>query len=307
MKGPIRMETRGSRVFYPLTSTDGYMPMLAISYNVIPRDEEDPNVRLAAATVAIDADGASSAPTIVISIARNNASGTGLTALTYTLSGGATSTYTWAGSSPTFTRTAADLKAAVDALNAVPGIVAYAMHAPYDASLNSTAFIDQGVSGSSTTLYKSEINGAIGESVAASTSAIPIIGGRDFTQILYRDVSAYRHTLANANTSEVAWMRVGNPEFRDEFHLNVHRLYGQATFASGNGLVRIYRDGIDDYGKGEVEMFRKALTSATDTALIDLDKLKPESFRCPFIVEVVAVTNATDVTAIDMTLNSVQP
>jgi len=175
------------------------------------------------ATITIDADGGGTAPTILITILRRNMSGdAAATSLTYTITGVAVGSgvTAWSGTSPTFTANAGTLYEVIALLRLIPGLTAFALHAPHMMPMNTeTQFVDQA---------------ATAIAMAASPS--------EYTPALYRDESAF----VIDTDDEVAWMRIGLLEVRDRNVLGLLQAWGVATGVT-SGFFRIYRDDFDDY------------------------------------------------------------
>ena len=200
---------------HALTLSDTTMPCLALAYSTQGIAGEVPTVRPHAATIAIDANGAAgSLLLITVSIKRKDNDGTDLAAVDYVISGAATGDVA-------FTALAADastLKEAIDLLNQIPGIKAWAMHAPHDMSLATDNFID-----------------------LAATYIQNGMGPGTYTNALHRDVDQFQ-----IDSDYVAYMRVGLPEVRDANAFKLIDIFGTATGVT-NGTIRVFRDDIREY------------------------------------------------------------
>lgn len=182
---------------YRLTAlSDTEMPTLAIRYSMAPRAGELPSALPSRATITIAPTGSSSKLLVTIKQYVRNTAGTETVGTTTALAG---ATYT-------------TLKDLVDALNAIPGIVAWVLHAPHNYSTNSNDFI---------ALAETDIRA----------------DGR-YLKTLYRDASEVT----------TAYLRIGNPQEWDKGRLIVKRIFGTATGVT-NGTVKLVSD---EYGKDQV-------------------------------------------------------
>lgn len=145
------------------------------------------------------------------------------------------------------------LKGLIDAINAVDGFTAWALHAPHDHSVDSSDFIN------------------------VAETALPR-GGFKVTETLKR-------TVATANK---VWLRAGLPTERDAERLDILRLQTKVTNATG-AAGKLYRD---RYGEDKVELRGDIAPGTSWTDHYDLDSSKPETVRGPILVEAGA-TNST--------------
>lgn len=192
-----------------MTLSDTTMPCLAITWTARGRPAEVPTVIPHAATYTHDA----SEKTHVVKIKRKDQTGTALADVTYTITGGATKA-DWSS----YAATAVTLKDLVDLLNEIPGIKAWALHAPWDMSVNITTTLD------TSETYLQNANNIEG-----------------YGEFLYRDVSAHQ-----VDSDYVAYMRVGLPEVRDRDSFQIIDIYGTITGVT-NGKVIVYRDDYAEY------------------------------------------------------------
>ena len=266
---------------------DALAPTLALNYSMGQLDDELATVRMGHCELTIDANGGAddSFVLITLDIHRYDQNGDALADVQYNLSGvAAAGKVAWAGSDAAgWTAKAATLKEAIDLLNEVPGIQAWAMHAPHSMCMGNNNFIDSAV------------------------AAIESQPGR-YTECLYRDIDAY---LINTDR-RVAWMRVGLPEMRDAGSMKLLSVAGTITGAT-SGVVRVYRDDIRDYGKeynatyateaALKQMFvDKTGVATTQTEYVDGAMDNAETIQGPVIVEV----SATDITATTLKLKLMQ-
>jgi hypothetical protein len=178
---------------------DTTMPTLAIRYSLAHRAGELPTAQPCKATITISATGGSGSKLrVTIKEYVNDTNGDATVATTTNLDG---ATYT-------------TLKALVDALNAIAGITAWVLHAPFNYSTDSNDFI------------------ALSETDLRTD-------GR-YLETLYRDASEVA----------TAYLRIGNPQVWDKGRLTIKRIYGTCT-GDTNGTVKLIRD---EYGKDQVEL-----------------------------------------------------
>jgi hypothetical protein len=241
----------------PFTLGDANLPCLALQWAPQPVRGDKQTVQRYRATVAIDADGAGTAPTITLAIKRRNFIGTDLADLTYVISGAAAKS-DWSDVSASDTASAAVLKDLIDLINEIEGFKAWALHAPHNMSLNSTNFID-----------------------LAATDIAAGSGPEDYSQVVYRDVSGFA-----INTNEqVLWARIGLPEARDKNAFWLDLLQGEQTGAT-SGVVRLYRDDYLEYGEDPEVYVNKTAVATTLTDYVDYTVEDAPLLRGPCILEV---------------------
>ena len=270
-----------------LRFADDKAPMLALNYSLGQQDGEEATVRNGHCELTIDANGGADDSFVLIKldIHRFDQNGTALGDISYDISGvAAGGKVEWDEvTDDNWTAKASTLKEAIDLLNEVPGIQAWALDAPHWADLGSDNFID------------------------FSVAAIESQPGR-FTKCLYRDVSDY---LIDTD-KRVAWLRVGLPEARDAGSMRIIKCGGTITGAT-SGKVMILRDDIRDYGKEynatyatQLENQNKYLdATAVETTLtnyIDKDILDAETVQGPIILQV----TSTDMSAQTLALKLMQ-
>ncbi len=254
---------------YKVKLSDTEAPTLALNYSLGPISGEEATVRQAAATVTIDGDGAgaTTGPTILITLKRYDQDGTALADITYTISGAAAKV-AWDGSDAAgWTAAAVTLKDAIDLLNEIPGIQAFALHAPHSFSIyNASAVV----------------------TVDMAETYIPTQPGK-YLECLYRDASA-----VTVDGDKTAWLRIGLPEVRDAGAFKLINISGKVT-GHANGTLRVYRDDIRDYGKEynatyATEIGNKQLyvdyTLAATVAAVDEDPETALTLQGPVIVEI---------------------
>jgi len=265
---------------------DALAPTLALNYSLGQVNGEVPTVRQGNAHVTIDANGGAGDNFALISIAieRYDENGDALADIDWALSGvAAGGKVAWAGSDGAgWTGKAATLKEAIDMLEEIPGIQAFALHAPHSMSLGSDNFID---------VAETDIETQPNE----------------YTEVLYRDIDQFK-----VDSDLVAYLRVGLPELRDAGAMKLIGLVGTITGAT-NGKVRIYQDDIRSYGKEynatyATEILNKQLyldktaVEGTLTDYIDDNILDAVTIQGPIIIEV----QSDDVTATDLVLKLIQ-
>ncbi len=262
---------------------DANMPCLALNYSLKGQANESPKVRKSKATMTIDADGASGSKLeLLVSIKRYDETGSALADETYTIAGAAAKV-DWAGTAPDYTASALTLKDAIDLLNEIPGMQAFALHAPHSASLNSGFFID------------------------LAETDIPIQPAK-YLECLYRDVSDY----VIDTDKNVAFMRVGLPEVRDAGSMRLVGLNAIVTGATG-GKVRLYRDDIREFSneysatyateQANKQMYvDETLTDTVLTEYVDKDILNAMTIQGPVILAI----SASDLTACTARLAVIQ-
>lgn len=179
--------------------SDTTMPTLAIRYSLAHIAGELPTAQPCKATITIAPTGGTGSK-LRVTIKRyvNDTNGDATVSVTTNLDG---ATYT-------------TLKDLVDALNDIPGITAWVLHAPFNYSTNSDDFI------------------------AVSETDIRTDGR--YLETLYRDASEVT----------TAYLRIGNPQVWDKGRLTIKRIYGTST-GNTNGTVKLIRD---EYGKDQVEL-----------------------------------------------------
>ena len=272
-----------------LTLSDTQMPCLALNYSLGQIAGESVNASFWKATCQITEP--SSKPVIIITRKSRTTAGVltagtftpvACTDITYTITGAAAKS-AWTGTATAQTANASTLKEAIDLLNEVPGIQAWAMHAPHGMSLNSDQFL------------------------VASEADIPTQPGL-YHETLYRDVSEY----VIDTDKKVAWMRVGIPELRDAGSMKLLQLNSIVTGATG-GLVKIYRDDIRDYGTeysatyatdraNKQTYLNKTLVNTVLTEYVGATIENAVTIRGPVIVEI----SASDLTACVATMAIMQ-
>jgi len=186
-----------SRIYRLSALSDTAMPTLAVRYSMAPRAGELPSALPSRATITISATGGTGSK-LLITVKQyvRDTAGTETVGTTTSINGAAYTT----------------LSAIVDALNAIPGIVAWVLHAPHSYSTDSNDFI---------ALAETDIRA----------------DGR-YLETLYRDASEV-HT---------AYLRIGNPQVWDKGRLLIKRIFGSATGVT-NGTVKLVSD---EYGKDQV-------------------------------------------------------
>lgn len=183
------------------------MPTLAIRYSLAHRSGELPTALPCKATITISPTGGTGSKLrVTIKEYVNDTAGNATVANTRNFDG---ATYT-------------TMKLLVDAINKIPGVVAWVLHAPYNYSTNSDDFV---------ALAETDIR----------------TDGR-YLETLYRDA-------AQVNT---AYLRIGNPQVWDKGRLTIKRIYGTCT-GNTNGTVILSRD---EYNKAPVELQRWTLQTA---------------------------------------------
>jgi hypothetical protein len=196
-----------------ITGSDS-LPCLALNYSLGQIANEDPDNSFYRATYA---QGGTTSPAILITLKSRDRDQTACTDITYTISAGAAKV-DWAGTTPTYTATALTLKDAIDLLNEIPGIQAWAMHCPHYYDLNAGALI------------------------AETTKDIPTQPG-NYLECLYRDFSEI-----SENTDHMAlYLRVGNPEMRDAGAFKLIGVDYTGTAAT-SGEILLFKDDIRDFG-----------------------------------------------------------
>lgn len=242
----------------PFTLSDSTQPCLALQWVSQPVRGDKQDVQRTAATIAIDADGATDSKLkITLTITRQNFIGTALADLTYVISGAAAKV-NWTSTTASGTASASTLKEVMDLINELPGFKAWALHAPHDMSVNSGFFID-----------------------LAETYIKTGVGADGRSEVIQRDVSAF---VINTD-EEVLWARISLPEERDRNAFFLHLLQGKQTGAT-SGVVRLYRDDYDEYGEPEQVYVNATAVATTLTDYASYDMLTAPTLRGPVILEV---------------------
>jgi hypothetical protein len=265
--------------FGPMTLADDTMPCLGLQWSPMPIKGEDITAYRTNATVTINPTGASGSKLLItLTVARRLFAGTATTSLTFAISGAAAKV-NWSGTSKngltSGTASAATLKDVVDLINQIPGFKAWAVNAPYAMSVNSAYFI-----------------------ALAATSIKTGTGIESFTEVLHRDVSEF----VDANSDKVAWMRIGLPDINDRNAMRLVRVEGTATGVT-NGVVKVYRDDVAEYGETQEVYLEKALgTTAVFTNYLDRTIENADTIRGPVLLEV----RSDDVSVVRFTAHIMQ-
>ena len=255
------------------SASDTTMPLLAINYSLKPVAGEVPTIRPSYATITVDANGGAddSFLKVLITVARYDETGTATTSYTYQISGSAAKV-AWSTTAPTYTAKALTMKDVIDLLNEIPGIQAYVMHCPQSWSVATDDFIDVAV------------------------TMIPTQPAM-YLETLYRDFSDSEMDTDH----EVFFMRVGVPEMRDGGSMKLIGLDVNATDAGQSPNVRLFKDDVRDFSTEynatfNTELLNKqmyvntAVTTATQTKVIDLDVMNAPTIVGPVILMVDGVT-----------------
>lgn len=248
----------------PFTLADDTQPCLAVQWAPEPVRGEKQTVHRHAASITIDADGASGSKLLVtLTVKRRDFAGDDLADLTYAISGAAAKV-AWSSTTASGTASAATLKDVVDLINEIHGFKAWTMHAPHAMSVNSEHFID-----------------------LAETYLKTGTGPGDYFYALHRDVSDFDA----GGGHQVLWARIGLPEPRDRNAMRLLRVEGAVT---GNtaGTVKVYRDDVMEYGSDQEVYLQKALTDTNFTNYLDRTIENADTIRGPVLLEVKA-TNLT--------------
>ena len=231
-----------------MTFSDTAMPVLALAFDGIAATQGDlVTDQVSGASITY----AKTAKELTISIKSRDFAGDDAADVDWTITGGAAKV-AWSGRAAT----ALSLKDWVDLLNEIPGISAHALHAPYAMSVNNTNIL------------------AMAETPIGQ-GAMP--GG--YTECMYRDVSAF----TEANSDKVCWMRVGLPEARDGNAFDLVDIMGSSAGVT-NGLLKVYRDNLEDYGEDEHVYAYETLAASSD-GYLGTNKLEAMTVRGPVIVE----------------------
>jgi len=231
-----------------MTLSDTTMPTLAVAYDGMTATKGD--------QVDDQVSGASikyvkSTKVMTIAFKSRDFAGDDAADVEWTITGGATKV-DWASR----VATAVNLKDWVDLLNNIPGISGHALNAPYVMSVNNVNILDM-------------------DETPLGQAAMP--GG--CTKCMYRDVSAF----TDANSDKVCWMRIGLPEVRDGDPLDLLDIMGSAAGVT-NGLLKVYRDNIEEYGETAQQYVNETLATSSD-GYLGLDKTTARTIRGPVIVE----------------------
>ena len=252
-----------------ILGTDASQAALAITYDPIPVAGEVPTLRYTNATIQIGAaTGGTSGLRVTLVQATMDQDGNAGSSVTTTLDGltGGTATYT-----------CATLKDLIDSINLVAGFKAWAYNAPHSLSLDvaKTVF------------------------VAAGAVAVPsaICGSAGALHTLTRDVdnAASLVTIDGVASKHVAYLRIGNPEERDNGTMKIMSLVSQMGITS-SPLIRIYRDRKSEYGD-EADVYHYFVpAAATAVKYLDLNQEQAASYQGPFIVEHSSTDDTIDTT-----------
>ncbi|NCC59973.1 MAG: hypothetical protein EOM12_03345 [Verrucomicrobiae bacterium] len=244
---------------------------LALNYSLRQIAGEVPQTRIYAATLDIDNNGSTGSTLLMtVTLLRKDETGTAAASITYTLSGASTGSTAWSGSDAAgWTANASTLKEAIDLLNLIPNMTAYALNAPHSQSVNLDDFIDE-----STTYIDNQPD--------------------KYTSCLQIDVSGL--------ATDAQYLRIGNPGPKDAGSWKLIDIFGTITSATA-GVLSVYRDDIRDYEAGVVgeRYIRETMATSSDGYLGD-DILTAATYRGPLLVEVVA----TDTAGLDLTVKLVQ-
>lgn len=233
------------------TLADTTMPILAIAYSLKPVKGETLSVQNAGATITISPTGGTGSK-LLVTITKYVRTSAGVeTSSASTLNG---ATYT-------------TLKLLIDALNAIEGIKAWALHAPHGLSTDSDNFI------------------------ALAETDIPTNG--DPLETMYRDISE-----ADGDSNKPLYIRIGNPEARDSGRMKLLSIKGTLTGVTSGG-IKLYRDA---YGETEEELLSFAAgTTAVLTSHLDHNQEQASVYRGPLLLKVYS----TDATAADYAVRTI--
>lgn len=246
---------------------DAYMPILAVKASLVPLRAEHDNIekRPSGFTIAFDKTAGGGTKLRVTVVVSNKTSAGGAAATdTYIFDGAA-------GGSGTVTSVCATLKDLIDQLNLIPGITAFAAHAPHSYPLDSDDFI--------------------------TAAAAGIRTDNRFGLCLYRDASESVADLKGVS-HKIAYMRIGNPELRDSGYLRLVGISGSCTGVSATPTIRLVRDA---YGK-DVEFLVEKTLAAAQTDYVANTKDNAESVQCPLLLEV----GSTDMSVCDFIVKTMQ-
>jgi hypothetical protein len=251
-----------------LTLSDTAHPTLALQYCKFPIAGEMQTVQRTRGTIAIEPTGSTDSKLkITLKVYRKDFTGSALSALTWAISAGSAKV-AWSSTTASGTASASTLKEVQDLINELPDFKAWVLHAPFAMSVNSDDFI-----------------------ALAETDVQPGGGAAGYTQVLYRDVSAFA-----VGNKEVAYLRLGLPELRDRNALELFDIAGTVT-GHTNGTLKVYRDDESDYGNTVAPYISKTLAAASN-GYLDKDKLNAFCLQGPLIIEAAA----DDLTACDLSI-----
>jgi len=235
-----------------ITLSDTTMPLLRLWYSMGPQAGESPSTLVNYHTVTISPT-TSSASKLLVTLKIGKGNGTDGSAGT-DLSSAASTTYEFsasgvavaAGATATATTT---LGALVDALNDIPGVVAYRLNAPADYSLDTDDFAS---------LTETDI------------TPKPM-------DILYKDASEIYTTA----------VRIGVPEAMDSGRMKLLHVGGTVTGAT-SGTITISRDPTDGEGGADDEelYISETLVNTTNTDYVNENILEASVYRGPLLIEV---------------------
>jgi hypothetical protein len=240
---------------------NGDQPMVGLTYSARGVAGEVPTLIPYRATVA-----STVAPVITFTLYHKTYAGVASTTKTWTLTGGATNSTAWAGTSPTFTATASTLKGVIDLLNLIPGVDAHILHGPYNHSTNATGYF--------TAVTTTEVTNGCGP--------VGVNGGTRYTEIL-------RHDDSDDNT---IFIRCGYPEPRDRNALKFLDIEGSITSETG-GTVVAYKDNVEDYtGSAKTAYLVNSALAAARTSYINKDVVNAPVFQGSVVVQIAATNIA---------------
>ena len=214
------------------------LPILAIKYNRAGRPGERMDKQQHGATITIVRNGSTDTKLeVTLKEKYADVNGAVITA--------ATADYVFEG------ETVTTLGALVDAINAIPGFTAWALHAPHSFSLDSANFVD--------------------------AAEAPISEGDKASEVLQRSV-------ANGNK---AYLRIGEPEVRDTGRMRLTRVEGSIT-AAGGGAFKLMRD---EKGKTAEVILEAAVAAAGVNVPFAYDRENAPTYQGPLLVEVGATNS----------------
>jgi hypothetical protein len=239
---------------------------LAISYDPRPVAGELPTARFTNATIAISANGGAGAENRV-TLVRNRVDndGGGLSALTTVIDAAAGGVCDFV--CPT-------LKSLIDTINGIAGFKCWALDAPHDLSL---------------------LVAANAFAVVAAVQVPSVVqGSAGALKTLLRTTDGVAgHTIEGVGAKYASFLRIGEPEVRDNGVMKIMSLLLAMPIA--DGLIRVYRDRMDEYGDTKDVYFQFVPAVATQAEYLNDNKMEAAAYRGPIIVEVSSTDALADV------------
>lgn len=236
---PTVMSPRLEQVKVNRATYAANLPLLAVKYNRAGRPGERMDLQQHGATIQIIKDDAAADDKLRVVLKEKYADVNG------DVVAGETKTYNLDG------EVLLTLGALVDAINAIPGFTAWALHAPHAFSINAATFVD--------------------------AAEAPVSEGDKASEVLQRSVA----------TANKVYLRIGEPEVRDTGRMRLVRVEGSIATATG-GAFKLWRD---EKGKDAEVILEAAVAAAGVNVPFDYTRENAPTYQGPLVVEVGATNS----------------